>query len=93
MKEEVGPFLSTIVPLLVEAVDSVEGTSLQLKGGGENEFPTGDLLDDEDDDVSPMGNYYDDDDEEVIGYTVENSYLEEKKEACLALGELASHAQ
>jgi len=40
-----------------------------------------------------MDNDDDDDDEnDVGGYTVENSYLEEKEEACLALRELASHS-
>ena len=35
----------------------------------------------------------DDEDCDVAGYTVENAYLEEKEEACLALRELALHAR
>jgi len=93
MKEELNPALPTIVELLVKAVESSEGVSVQLKGDDEDEFPTGDLLDDDDEDVSPMDNNDGDDEEDVAGYTVENSYLEEKEEACLALRELAIHAR
>ena len=52
------------------------------------------LLEDEDDeDVSPMDNEDEESDSDVAGYTVENAYLEEKEEACLALRELALHAR
>jgi hypothetical protein len=42
--------------------------------------------------VSPMENE-DDDESDVDGYSVENAYLQEKKEACLALRELAQQAR
>lgn len=95
MKDDVSPALGTIVELLVKAVESSEGVTVQLKGdnGEDGEFPAGDLLDDDEEDVSPMDNNEDDEDDDVAGYTVENAYLEEKEEACLALRELALHAR
>jgi hypothetical protein len=75
-------------------VESTEGVSIQLKENGDDEaaFPVGELSED-DEDVSPMDNEDDDSDSDVAGYTVENAYLEEKEEACLALRELALHAR
>ena len=88
-----GPSLPAVTDLLVTAVESNEGVTLQSKDLEEEAaFPSADVLDDEED-LSPMDNDDDDDDEnDVGGYTVENSYLEEKEEACLALRELASHS-
>ena len=93
LKEEMGPALSTIVPMLLEAVESTEGVTLQLKGDDGDEFPAGDLLDDDEEDVSPEMDDEDGGEDDVAGYTVENSYLEEKEEACLALRELALHVR
>lgn len=47
---------------------------------------------DDDEDVSPMDND-DDDDDDGAAYTVENAYLEEKEEACLALREIAANSR
>ena len=91
LKNNISPALPTIVPLLLKAVESSEGVIAQIKDDGdESSFPA-DALDD-DEDVSPMDND-DDDEDDVAGYTVENAYLEEKEEACLALRELASNAE
>ena len=41
-----------------------------------------------------MYNYNEDDDEnDATAYTVENAYLEEKEEACLALKDIALHSR
>lgn len=91
LKDDSAPALPTIVPLLIKAVESNEGVTAQLKDDEDEAFPAGDILDD-DEDVSPMDNE-DDEDSDVAGYTVENAYLEEKEEACLALRELALQAR
>ncbi|XP_057376777.1 importin-4-like [Daphnia carinata] len=93
LKDDMAAALPVIVPLLMKAVESNEGVTAQLKDDDdESAFPAGDLLDD-DEDVSPMDNEEDDDESDVAGYTVENAYLEEKEEACLALRELALQAR
>ena len=82
--------MTTIVPLLITAFESNEGVSLQLKDDvEESAFSTSDVIDDEDD-LSPMDK---DEDDDLAGYTVENDFIEEKEEACLALRELALHAR
>ena len=92
LKDDTAPALPTIVPLLNKAVESNEGVTAQLRDeDDESAFPAGDILDD-DEDVSPMDNEEDEDDD-VAAYTVENAYLEEKEEACLALRELALQAR
>lgn len=92
MKDDTAAALPVIIPLLIKAVESNEGVTAATKDDDdESAFPAGDLLDD-DEDVSPMDNE-DDDDSDVAGYTVENAYLEEKEEACLALRELALQAR
>lgn len=93
LKDDMAAALPVIIPLLMKAVESNEGVTAQLKDDDdESAFPAGDLLDD-DEDVSPMDNEDDDEDSDVAGYTVENAYLEEKEEACLALRELAFQAR
>jgi len=46
LKDQTASALPTIVPLLLKAVASTEGVSVQLKENGEDEtsFPAGDLL-------------------------------------------------
>ena len=98
LKEDMGPALPAVIELLMKAVQSNEGVVVQYKDeNDEASFPTGDVLDD-DDDLSPMdkdddGDEDDDENDDLAGYTVENAYLEEKEEACLALRELAAHSQ
>ncbi|EFX65679.1 hypothetical protein DAPPUDRAFT_303554 [Daphnia pulex] len=92
MKDDTAAALPAIIPLLMKAVESNEGVTVATKDDDdESAFPAGDLLDD-DEDVSPMDNE-DDDESDGAGYTVENAYLEEKEEACLALRELALQAR
>ena len=92
MKDDTAAALPAIIPLLMKAVESTEGVTVTTKDDDEESgFPSGDIIDD-DEDVSPMENY-DDDDSDAAGYTVENAYLEEKEEACLALRELALQAR
>lgn len=93
MKDDMAAALPVIIPLLMKAVESSEGVSAQLKDDDdETAFPAGDFIDD-DEDVSPMDNADYDDDSDGGGYAVENAYLEEKEEACLALRELALQAR
>jgi hypothetical protein len=92
MKDSTAAALPAVIPLLMKAVESNEGVMATTKDDDdESGFPAGDIIDD-DEDVSPMDNE-DDDESDVAGYTVENAYLEEKEEACLALKELALQAR
>lgn len=91
LKDEIAPALPAIIPLLLNAVESNEGVTAQLKDEDDEDFPGGDLIDDEED-VSPMDNE-DDEEDDAAGFAVENAYLEEKEEACLALRELALQAR
>ncbi|XP_046445407.1 importin-4-like isoform X2 [Daphnia pulex] len=94
MKED-GAALPVIIPLLVKAIESNEGVTNEdvmaetNDDDDESAFPPLDFLDD---DEESMDNE-DDDESDVDGYSVENAYLQEKKEAFLALGELALHAR
>jgi hypothetical protein len=85
MKDDTAAALPVIVPLLMKAIESNESVTVATKDDNESAFPLVDLLND-DEDVSPMENE-DDDESDVDGY------LEEKKEACLALRELALQAR
>ena len=92
LKDNMGPALPHVVDLLITAVESNEGVS-QYKDNDEESFPGADGLDEEDD-LSPMDNDNEDDDEnDATAYTVENAYLEEKEEACLALKDIALHSR
>jgi hypothetical protein len=90
MKDDTAAALQVIIPILMKAVANNEGVTVATKDDDdESAFPAGDLLDE---DVSPM-DIEDDDESDGAGYTLENPYLQEKREACLALGELALQAR
>lgn len=46
----------------------------------------------EEEDIDVPTDEDEDDDDEIAGYSVENAYVEEKEEACLALKEIAEFA-
>ncbi|XP_049829697.1 importin-4-like [Schistocerca gregaria] len=90
MKEEMHSVLPTIVEIMMESIKSTDGLVPTYKDD-ENDFQIYDLSDtaDEEDIENESGD--DDEDDDFQDYTVENSYMEEKEEACLALRELALH--
>ncbi|XP_054711020.1 importin-4-like [Uloborus diversus] len=99
LKADMAPYLSTIVDLMHITLKSAEGISINTSYGDSNTAFT--LFEDDDDDDEENGQMNDgnilnldekeeddDDDDDVTGYSVENSYMEEKEGACLALKEM-----
>ncbi|XP_046390558.1 importin-4-like [Ischnura elegans] len=94
--EEMGSTLPRIVELLLASVRSCEGIVPHFKDEEGAAFPVyEDVSDtgDEEDIGSESDDEDKDDDSEIAGYSVENSYAEEKEEACLALREIAANAK
>uniref|UniRef100_H2ZPS2 Importin N-terminal domain-containing protein n=1 Tax=Ciona savignyi TaxID=51511 RepID=H2ZPS2_CIOSA len=88
VKEDMAPFMPVIVKNMLNSVQSSEGIIVSF--GGVHNFS---FLDEAD---LTNGNHEeeaeDDDDEGVNGFSVENSYMDEKSDACESLGELAKHS-
>ncbi|KAK2855493.1 hypothetical protein Q7C36_007362 [Tachysurus vachellii] len=85
--ESVDPHLSAITTLMLMSLRSTEGVKTHLEE--DKQFV---LLDD--DDGEDEGDVVLEEDgenevEDVAGFTVENSYIDEKEDACEALGEIA----
>ncbi|KAM6900784.1 importin-4 [Xenentodon cancila] len=86
------PHLSAITTVMLLALKSTEGITAHLE-----EDKTFLLLDDSDDDEHEEGNVEEDfledepetDVHDVAGFSVENAYIDEKEDACEALGEIA----
>ncbi|XP_071092179.1 importin-4-like [Haliotis cracherodii] len=88
LKGEMGSYLAKIVHYMLLSVKSNEGVTPHFKEEAEQVaiFNDGDFQDEEDigDDDEE-----DDDNNKIDGISVENSYLDEKEDACTSLGELA----
>uniref|UniRef100_A0A3B1JNG4 Importin 4 n=1 Tax=Astyanax mexicanus TaxID=7994 RepID=A0A3B1JNG4_ASTMX len=83
------PHLSAISTLLLLSLKSTEGVTAHLEE--DKQFV---LLDDEDDDEEGDTVLEEDGENElddVAGFSVENAYIDEKEDACDALGEIALH--
>ncbi|XP_036374883.1 importin-4-like [Megalops cyprinoides] len=85
------PHLSAITTIMLLSLKSTEGVTTHLEE--DKQFV---LLDDEDDDEDEGGDAVldedgenDGEDRDVAGFSVENAYIDEKEDACDALGELA----
>jgi hypothetical protein len=74
------PYLQEMTRQMITAIKSTEGVTAHY-GDDENQLFR--LFDDEEDIED------EEDDDEVKEFSVENAYLEEKEDACCALGELA----
>ncbi|XP_059170198.1 importin-4-like isoform X2 [Physella acuta] len=89
LKEEMGKYLDAIVNFMVSSMKSTEGIKAHYKSDAEavTVFDEDEFNDDEN------LEYDDADDEEenykLEGISVENAYLDEKEDACCALGEVA----
>jgi hypothetical protein len=107
MKED-GAALPVIIPLLVKAIESNEGVTNEgvtnegvTNEGVSNEDVMAETNDDDDESAFPPLDFLDDDeesmdnedDDESKWYDCSVENLQEKKEAFLALGELALHAR
>lgn len=85
------PHLTSITTVMLLSLRSTEGVMTHLEE--DKQFV---LLDDDDDDEGEEGDVILDDEEEteiddsdVAGFSVENAYIDEKEDACDALGEIA----
>ncbi|XP_057178521.1 importin-4 isoform X2 [Triplophysa rosa] len=85
------PHLTSITTLMQLSLKSTEGVTAHLDE--DKQFV---LLDDEDDDAGEEGDAVLDedgenevDDRDIAGFSVENAYIDEKEDACEALGEIA----
>ncbi|XP_048515338.1 importin-4-like isoform X2 [Athalia rosae] len=89
MKETLAPVLPQIVEPMINSIQSAEGIVPHFKDDESTAFPVYEDASetDEEEDIENTDN--EDDDDDVAGYVVENSYVEEKEEAILALKEIA----
>lgn len=94
VKGDISVILSEAVEIMLNSIKSQEGILTEYKDDEENAaFPVyEDLSDDEAQEEDIENSDDSDDDLDVSCFNVENAYMEEKEEACLALGELARQA-
>ncbi|CAH1780460.1 unnamed protein product [Owenia fusiformis] len=84
LKFEMSQYLARMVAPMLESMQSTEGITVHVN---EEETKVYNLFDEED--ISGEDDDNSKEEEGVAGYSVENAYLEEKEDACTALGELA----
>ncbi|KAK7085046.1 Ran GTPase binding [Halocaridina rubra] len=95
MKSKMSPHLPKIMEHMMMSLRSTEGVVTHFKDDEAGLPTTIEGLSDseneqEDGEVDLLGND-DQDDDDVAGYTVENAFLEEKEDTCVALRELSLH--
>ncbi|XP_032225458.1 importin-4 [Nematostella vectensis] len=86
LKTGISKFLPDIMKYMIDSLQSTEGIVTHYATDDDPSF----LLEDED--LDDHIDDDDDDDDDITGYSVENSYLEEKEDTCNALGEVAESA-
>lgn len=91
LKQDIASALPKIVDAMIVSVKSTEGVLADFKDEEGDPQP-----EDEDDELDQeydieKSDDEDDDDDDVLGYSVENAYMEEKEEAIVALKELAEY--
>ncbi|XP_069944549.1 importin-4-like isoform X2 [Cherax quadricarinatus] len=94
MKADMAPHLPKIMERMMLSLRSTDGVVTHFKDD-ETGLPTtieglSESEEEEDGEVDLLGNE-DGDDEDVAGYSVENAFLEEKEDTCVALRELSLH--
>ncbi|KAL7033982.1 hypothetical protein ACKWTF_007804 [Chironomus riparius] len=88
LHEEIGSALDRIVTSMIDSVKSTE--SIVLSNGKDSEdIEDSQENDDQEFDIDNSDGEEDDEDDEILG--IENSYMEEKEEAIIALKEIAEH--
>ncbi|KAI4495616.1 hypothetical protein M0802_008451 [Mischocyttarus mexicanus] len=96
MKKEIAMALPQIVEYAINSIQSSEGIVTHFKEDESTAFSIYEDLSDEtadEEDIENTDNEEDGDDEDVAGYSVENSYIEEKEEAIMALKEIAQYTE
>lgn len=94
IKGDIAVVLPDVVEIMLNSIKSQEGIVTEYKDDEENAaFPVfEDLVDNPEDEEDIENSDSSDDDLDVSCFNVENAFMEEKEEACLALGELARQA-
>ncbi|XP_069698314.1 importin-4-like [Periplaneta americana] len=91
LKGDMRNILPTIVEIMLDALKSVEGIVPHYKDDENTAFPVYEDLSDAAEEEDIENESEDEEEEEVAGYSVENVYVEEKEEACIALTEIAKN--
>ncbi|XP_071823751.1 importin-4-like [Apostichopus japonicus] len=92
LKGELTPHLETPLKYIFSSLQSVEGVVAHYNEDKSQMSYLLEDIEDEEEDLGAADNSRetdDDDDDDVEGYSIENAYLDEKEDACSALGEIA----
>lgn len=101
-KKDMAPILPQILDYIINSIQSSEGVVTHYKDDDDNtpftvfeNFSDYEKENEDEEDIENTDNEddKDDDDDDVAGYSVVNSYIEEKEEAILALREIAHHTE
>ncbi|XP_076355100.1 importin-4-like isoform X1 [Tachypleus tridentatus] len=90
LKGDMSPYLPVVMENMIDSLQSTEGIVTHFSEE-DNKFPLFDELDDENDEEDIENDEDNDEENDVEGYSVENSYLEEKEDTCCALREIAAN--
>ncbi|PNF42980.1 hypothetical protein B7P43_G09585 [Cryptotermes secundus] len=93
LKDDMRNILPTIVEMMLDALTSTAGILPHYKDDETSAFPVYEDLSDtsEEEDIEKDSEEDEVEDEDIAGYSVENVYVEEKEEACIALTEIAKN--
>lgn len=91
LKGEMKSILPTLVEVMLNALKSIEGVVPHYRDDETSAFPVYEDLSDNAEEEDIENESDEEEDEEVAGYSVENVYIEEKEEACVALTEIAKN--
>jgi len=94
LNDDMAEALPQIVGKMIESVKSSEGLLEEHKDDEDKnsaDIAASLLTADVDDEEIDIENSDEEDDDDIVGYSVENAYLDEKEEAIIGLRELAEH--
>ncbi|XP_064467073.1 importin-4-like [Ornithodoros turicata] len=93
LKEDMAPYMERIVEHMFNSLKSTEGVVTHVDEGCGPAFPQFDDLEESEDDETSLETESDGDncDEDGQGFSVENAYVDEKEDTCVALREIASN--
>ncbi|KAJ8865995.1 hypothetical protein PR048_033519 [Dryococelus australis] len=92
LKEDMGSFLPVIVQFMLTSLRSSEGIVAHFREEDNGAYQVCEELSDTPEEEDIENESEEEEDEDITGYSVENAYVDEKEEACLALKELAQHS-
>lgn len=100
VKKDMAPVLPKIIDSIFTSIQSSEGVVTHFRDNDDTVYPICEGFSDcekeneDEEDIENTDNEEDaDDEDDVTGYTVKNSFLEEKEEALLALREIALYTE